>query len=97
LGRGACRFETDPPPVFGIVRRDRVQLFFNRADTDSVRPSRGDDAYDAYFRVSGLDTLYAELRGRGAEIVDGPGDGSTGNASWSSEIATAWCWPSANP
>jgi catechol 2,3-dioxygenase-like lactoylglutathione lyase family enzyme len=67
-------FETDPPPVFGIVRRDRVQLFFNRADTDSVRPGRGDDAYDAYFRVSGLDTLYAELRGRGAEIVDGPGE-----------------------
>jgi catechol 2,3-dioxygenase-like lactoylglutathione lyase family enzyme len=64
--------ETDPPPLFGIVQRDRVQLFFNRADATSVRSGRAEGAYDAYLRVSGLDALYAELRGRGAEIVDGP-------------------------
>ena len=66
--------ETDPPPVFGIVRRDRVQVFFNRADAASVRTGRAEDAYDAYLRVSGVNALFEELRARGAEIVDGPED-----------------------
>jgi catechol 2,3-dioxygenase-like lactoylglutathione lyase family enzyme len=68
---------TDPPPVFGIVRRDEVQVFFNRADradhTD-VRTGRAAGAYDAYIRVRGLDALTAELRSRGADIIDGPED-----------------------
>jgi catechol 2,3-dioxygenase-like lactoylglutathione lyase family enzyme len=64
--------ETDPPSVFGIVCRDRIQVFFNRADGDSVRSGRAEGAYDVYLRVGGLDALYAELRARGAEIVDGP-------------------------
>lgn len=67
-------FETEPPPLFGIVHRDRVQVFFNRADEPAVRSARATGGYDAYLRVSGLDALAAELRGRGADIVDGPGD-----------------------
>ena len=66
--------ETNPPPVFGIVRRDRIQVFFNRADAASVRTGRAEDAYDAYLRVSGVNALFEELRARGAEIVEGPED-----------------------
>ena len=64
----------DPPPVFGIVRRDEIQVFFNRADQSDVRTGRADGAYDAYLRVTGVDALAAELRARGADIIDGPKD-----------------------
>jgi catechol 2,3-dioxygenase-like lactoylglutathione lyase family enzyme len=63
---------TEPPPVFGIVRRDRIQVFFNRADQSDVRTGRADGAYDAYLQVTGIDALAAELRSRGADIIDGP-------------------------
>ncbi len=67
-------FETEPPPVFGIVRRDKIQVFFNRADQSEVRTGRAEGAYDAYLRVTGLDALAAELRSRGADLIDGPED-----------------------
>jgi len=65
---------TDPPPLFGIVWRDQIQVFFNRSDQSDVRTGRAEGAYDAYFRVTGLDALAAELRARGADIIDGPED-----------------------
>jgi len=65
---------TDPPPLFGIVCRDQIQVFFNRSDQSNVHTGRAAGAYDAYFRVTGLDALAAELRARGADIVDGPED-----------------------
>jgi catechol 2,3-dioxygenase-like lactoylglutathione lyase family enzyme len=58
------------PPVFAIVRRDDVELFFNRADGPVVR-QRATGAYDVYFRVRGLDTLAAAWQQRGADILDG--------------------------
>ena len=64
----------DIPPVFAIVWRDQVQVFFNRADQSKVRTDRAQDAYDAYFRVTGIDALAEELRAGGAEILDGPED-----------------------
>ncbi|MGH7278017.1 MAG: VOC family protein [Candidatus Rokuibacteriota bacterium] len=64
----------DPPPVFGIVWRDQIQVFFNRGDQSEVRMGRAEGAYDAYLRVTGLDALAAELRTRGADILDGPED-----------------------
>src|SRR5437660_12046127 len=44
-------------PVFATVWRDQVQLFFNRADQPDVRTGRAQGAYDAYFRVPGIDAL----------------------------------------
>jgi hypothetical protein len=70
--------ETSPPPVFGIVGRDRIQVFFHRADGSPVRTGRAAGAYDAYLRVTGLDALADELRGRGADILDGPAQRSYG-------------------
>ena len=64
----------ETPPVFAIVWRDQVQVFFNRADQSKVRTDRAQDAYDAYFRVTGIDALAEELRAGGAEILDGPED-----------------------
>ena len=64
----------DRPAVFGIVSRDRVRLFFNRANSAAVRTGRADGAYDAYIHVTGVDALAAELRARGADILEGPED-----------------------
>ena len=62
----------DAPPVFAIVWRGKVELFFNRANQSEVRTGRARGAYDAYLRIVGVDALAAELRARGADIVEGP-------------------------
>lgn len=62
----------DPPPFFGIVWRDKVQVFFNRADQSEVRTGRAEGAYDAGFQIIGVEALAAELRARGADILEGP-------------------------
>jgi len=62
----------DAPPVFAIVRRDDVQVFFNRADQSDVRTGRAAGAYDAFFQIIGVDALAAELHSRGADILEGP-------------------------
>lgn len=62
------------PPVFGIVWRGKVEIFFSRADDSPVRTGRAQFALDAYIRITGVDELASELRKRGAEIIDGPVD-----------------------
>lgn len=62
------------PPVFGIVWRGKVEIFFSRADDSPVRTGRAQFALDAYIRITGVDELATELRERGAEIIDGPVD-----------------------
>ena len=64
----------DTPPVFAIVWRDQVQVFFNRADQPVVRTRLAEGAPDVYLRVIGIDALAEELRTRGADIIDGPED-----------------------
>lgn len=61
-------------PVFAIVRRDEVQIFFNRADQGDARTGQAEGAYDVYLCVTGIDDLAAELSARGADIIDGPDD-----------------------
>ena len=60
------------PPVFAIVWRDEVEIFFNKANSSEVRTGRADGAYDMYLRVTGVNALAGELHGRGADIVEGP-------------------------
>ena len=60
------------PPVFAIVSRGDVELFFNRSDQSEVRTGRARFAYDAYFRVNGVEALAEEFKKAGAEIVEGP-------------------------
>ena len=64
----------DPAPVFGMVRRDAVQVFFSRGDQPDIARVRAEFANDAYFNVGGIDALAAEYRASGAEILDGPED-----------------------
>jgi catechol 2,3-dioxygenase-like lactoylglutathione lyase family enzyme len=63
-----------PAPVFGIVRRDSVQIFFSRADGGDVRTGRAEGACDAYIQVTAVDLLAEELGRRGATILDSPED-----------------------
>ena len=60
------------PPVFAIVYRDEVEIFFNRANGSKARTGRARGAYDAYFRVVGLEKLASDLAARGADTVEGP-------------------------
>lgn len=67
--------EAQSAPVFGIVRRDAVQVFFSLAErANGTRPPRPAGACDAYIQVKAVDALAEELRRRGAEILDGPVD-----------------------
>ena len=67
-------FATDPAPVFAIVWRDQVQVFFSRGKLPEVRGRATEGAPDVYLRVIGIEALAEELRTRGAEILDGPED-----------------------
>ncbi|HEY2820664.1 MAG TPA: VOC family protein [Candidatus Acidoferrum sp.] len=63
------------PPVFAMVGRDDVVIQFGRIDRgQTVAPNRTrrDEALDAYIWVDDVDALYAELRGKGAKIVEEP-------------------------
>jgi catechol 2,3-dioxygenase-like lactoylglutathione lyase family enzyme len=65
-------------PVFAIVKRDQVRVYFNQGDGAAVQTGRAEGAYDVYFHVVGVDALAGEFRSRGAEILDGPEDRSYG-------------------
>ena len=62
------------PPMFAIVGRDDVYLHFNRSTGGEFRTGRAEGGFDAYVHMSGVDALAAELRARGAELLDGPED-----------------------
>lgn len=60
------------PPEFGIVWRDGAEVFFGRAPSETPRASSVRDMFDMYLRVDDVRALAAELKERGAEIIDGP-------------------------
>jgi catechol 2,3-dioxygenase-like lactoylglutathione lyase family enzyme len=61
------------PPVFAMLGRGPVEIYFNQdpASRGAVRV-RAPVGADAYFHVRRVDDLHAELKERGARIVDGP-------------------------
>ncbi|MFH0343192.1 MAG: hypothetical protein ACHBNF_13920 [Chromatiales bacterium] len=73
--------DADAPPVFAIVRRDEVQIFFNRADQSDVRTGRAQGAYDAYLRVTGLTRLRRSCPHAVPTSSTVPKTGSTGSVS----------------
>lgn len=58
--------------VFGIVRRGEASIHFNRGEHLRLPSRLSEGAYDLYFEVTNVHALADELRGRGAEILDGP-------------------------
>src|SRR5215467_6801883 len=65
------------PPVYSIVRRDAVEIHLGKADANADAaaapntPHR-EDSIDAYIWVDAVDALFAELKSRGAKIVEPP-------------------------
>lgn len=62
------------PPAHAILRRGGCELMLIRAVAGPAAPNRRANpiAFDAYLRLRGLDACAAELRARGARIVEGP-------------------------
>lgn len=63
------------PPVFAMVVRDGVSLYFSQAALGKPGgvSNRGGSsvAYDAYIHLRGVDALAQELVKRGADVVEG--------------------------
>lgn len=59
------------PPVFGIVWRDHLELFFGKSCDNVPHKPQTVGGLDAYFRVRGVRQLALELEERGADIVEG--------------------------
>jgi catechol 2,3-dioxygenase-like lactoylglutathione lyase family enzyme len=83
--RDVLGFEIDDtvgnPPVFAMVARDRVSLYFSQSRGEPGRSNREGNpvAYDAYLHTAGVETLAEELRERGATILEGPVERSYGH------------------
>lgn len=63
------------PPVFAMVARDAAEIHFGKADIAapaSPNVTRRKISTDAYIWVNDLDALHAELKSRGAKIIEGP-------------------------
>lgn len=78
--RDKVGFEIGPyfeePPVFVIVSRDGTRLMLSLAEGSrggSNRPHKG-VSIDAYLWVEGVDALYAEFKGNGANVTLEPTD-----------------------
>jgi len=63
------------PPIYAIVRRGAVTIHFGKLD-EGAEPApnilRREESIDAYIWVSDLDSVDAELKARGAKIVQPP-------------------------
>jgi len=62
------------PAEFAIVSRDGLPIMLRRVSApDGIRPvEKQGGTWDAFFWVSDVRALYAELRDHGAEMVYGP-------------------------
>jgi|SRR5690349_14030610 hypothetical protein len=59
------------PPVFGIVWRDHLEVFFGKSRDNEPKRPQTVGGLDAYFRVRGVRQLALELEQKGADIVEG--------------------------
>jgi len=63
------------PPVFAMAARDAVEIHFGKSDNGaaaSPNVARRAIGLDAYIWTNDLDALHAELKSRGAKIIEGP-------------------------
>lgn len=67
LGFRGDRFPSSEPFVFGILRRDHVEIMLQRIEghqKPDLYDRRRGGAWDAYLRIKGLEELYERLQGR---------------------------------
>lgn len=72
LGFTGYPFPDCEPYVFGIMRRDNVEIFLQRIDGYQkleVYNMRAGGVWDAYIRTEGVKDLYESVRGNEATIV----------------------------
>jgi len=63
------------PPGFSIVARDNVEIQLAKVDANAGPAQNSvqrEDGLDAYVWVTDVDSLYAELKQRGANIMEPP-------------------------
>lgn len=63
------------PPVFSIVARDNVEIQLGKMDPNTGPAQNSlqrEDGLDAYIWVTDVDSLYAELKERGANVIEPP-------------------------
>jgi len=67
LGFAGDPFPDHEPFVFGILRRDQVQIFLMRVEgyrKPDLYDQRSGGVWDAYLRISGLEELYDAVKER---------------------------------
>lgn len=67
LGFQGDPFPNSEPYVFGILRRDAVEIFLMRIENYSkpdLYERRSGGVWDAYLRISGLEELYRRVKDR---------------------------------
>lgn len=66
LGFAGDPFPENEPFVFGILRRDRVEIMLQRVvgyqKRDQYEARNGGGVWDAYFRISGIADLYEAVK-----------------------------------
>jgi len=74
LGFKIIGYFFEEPPVFAMVSRDDKIVMLSLMQTSRGGSNRGHkaEAIDAYFWVDDVDTLYAEFRQAGADIIMPP-------------------------
>jgi catechol 2,3-dioxygenase-like lactoylglutathione lyase family enzyme len=65
------------PPSFVMLDRDNVRLMIKQVAADALPTpvrKRSNEQYDAYLYTNDVTALAEELRGKGADIIEGPID-----------------------
>ena len=65
------------PPSFVMLDRDNVRLMIKQVAADALPTparKRSNEQYDAYLYTNDVTALAEELRGKGADIIQGPID-----------------------
>jgi hypothetical protein len=67
------------PPSFVMLDRDDVRLMFKQVAPEALpaAPKRSDQQIDAYIYTNDATALAEELRGKGADIIEGRSTGGS--------------------
>ena len=68
----ASEYSAGDPPEFAIVSRDGLAIMLRRVSSKIAPNDTQGGTWDAFFWVTDLNALHAELVGNGADIVYGP-------------------------
>ena len=69
-----CEYSAVDPPEFAVYSRSNSPIMLRRvADPGLIRPNEAQGGtWDVFFWVDGVESLHAELAGKGADVVYAP-------------------------